>query len=461
MSTENESHDRWRGIGRQIFFGALLATAAVVVIEAASWTDGWRTSVSADGDNGTRVKISHRRDRLVAELRGEIEFLPDESGIARMGPNAYFEIAERRDGERRRLEATPGAGGVPELRYRVGRKDAELDAAAREWLRQALPRVFRASGLDAEARVGRILAHSGVGGVLAEIEAIRGDHVERLYGQQLLEQAALEPGELGRLLEIAGDEISSDYELRRLLAGIPAASLVPEVLPAYAAAVASIGSDYELRQTLTALLHSDGFGRAHLAALLNAAATIAGDYALAELLIEVAQTAAGGEPLPGELPAAVRTIGGDYELRRVLDAFFRQPELPAESFDALLEVTSSIGGDYELAEILVTVPELYPQGRELPGAYFEALSTLGSDHELGRAANAALERPGLGHGELVRLLDAARSIGSNNQLAELLLELARRGLVDDELRPEVERTLGTIGSSHERERVREALGGAG
>ncbi len=181
---------------------------------------------SIHGRNGDyRVEIEVGRCRLEIEMRGDVAWNRVEDGVESMGRRAYLEIDERIGRDRRRVEITPGSGGRPEIRWYVDGRELPAGEETRSWMRQALPLVFRATGIDAEARVGRILARSGPEGVLAEVPLLLGDHVQRIYLEQLLEQHTLAPDLLQRALRLAGGEIGSDFELAELLTRVPAAEL--------------------------------------------------------------------------------------------------------------------------------------------------------------------------------------------------------------------------------------------
>lgn len=205
-----------------------------------------------DGDYQIEIEVG--RCKIEIEMRGEIEFLPDETGVERLGRGAYLEIDERIGRDRRRIEITPGPDGRPEHAWFVDREERPFDAEGRRWLRDALPLIFRATGIDAPARVGRILERSGVAGVLAEVPLLLGDHVQRIYLQELLEQAAPAPGDLERALRLAGAEIGSDYELAELLVQLAGAARVGEALrPAFMEALETVGSRHERERVLAAL----------------------------------------------------------------------------------------------------------------------------------------------------------------------------------------------------------------
>ncbi len=447
---------RWKGY--PIILGCFLALIAITAWEAASSHAGYDVTIETDSESGRlhKIRMGDGRWRLDVEYRGEIEMTPDEQAIARLGPDAYLEIEERDRRQRRYFEATPGAGGVPEIVWRIDGDPAAFDSDAELWLAGVLKRVYRATGHDAEGRVGRLLAAGGTAAVLGEISKIDSDHVARVYFEQLLAQADLNDQELARFLRQMAREIGSDHELRQVMQAMPSSVPAREATAgAWLAAARTIGSDHELRQTLSHFLQRSDLVPAGYEPLVDAAVDVSNDFELAELLAEVAESYPEARALPVGFGRALETVGNDFEQRKALGAALERPGLDAEQLDRLL-ARQAIGSDYELAELLAGLARSY-EG-ELPGTYFLALSSIGSDFELRKALGAALERPGLDDDTVSALLEAAIAINSDHQQAELLRQVAAVHPVDGAVRPAFDRALATIGSDHQRRQVLAVVG---
>ncbi len=314
---------RTRRTGFSILLGLFLGLILITAWEAASMHAGYDVTVETDSESGRghQVRIRDGRWRLNIEYGGEIELTPDERALARLGPEAYFEIEERDRRGRRRFEATPGPGGKPEIVWLVDRQPAAFDGEAEAWLARVLKKFYRVTGHDAEGRVSRLLATGGVAGVLEETSEIGSDHVARIYFEHLLEQAEPSDQELARTLRQIARGIGSDHELRQLMQAIPVSAPGGEATAdAWLAAARTIGSDHELRRTLSQFLDRPGLDDAGVETLLDAARDIGSDYELAELLRQLA----AAHPIDGEVrPAfdrALATIGSEHQRERVLAA---------------------------------------------------------------------------------------------------------------------------------------------
>ena len=447
------NHKRPRSKVGPILLGCFLAVILIIAWEAASSHVGYSWTSQTDSATGEIHKIRMRdgRWRLAVDFRGDIVMKPDDSGIERLGSDAFLKIEERNGRERHRLEAVPGPDGRPEIEWEVNREPAEFDADGRKWLAEILPRIYRTTGIDAEGRVGRLLAVSGVAGVLREIDKIGSDHVQAIYFEQLLKQAESSEQDLERILRRMAREISSDHEMSRLIALIPADSLRREsTAEGFLAAARTIGSDHELRRALTVLLGVPAFpdfGET----VLDATTTLGNDFELAELLKDVVEAYPEDRPLPSGFARALRTIGSGFERRKVLGTALRRPGLGSEELEMLLHAAKGINSDFELAELLVELARGYPA--ELPEAYYRAVTTIGSDYEQRRVLDAVAARPDLSAQAVRSVLETSLGIGSDHELAQLLRQLAETHPIGDQVRPAFDRAVATIGSAHERERV--------
>ncbi len=442
--------------------GCFLALIIIMVWEAASSHAGYSWSSEFDSFSGEvhRIRIRDGRWRLNVNFKGDVETTADERGIARVGPESYLEIEERRHRERFRLKATPGIDGEPEIAWFVNREPAEFDAAGRDWLEQILPRIYRTTGLDAEARVGRFLAATGMAGVLAEIRKIESDQVQRLYYQEVLVQAEPTQEELASLVRHMGRDIGSDHELRQLLSSLPAEVLVGESSAnAFVATANSIGSDFELRQALSGFLKGPVLEPEAYETLIDAAHSIGSDYDLAGLLIDLIAAYPTDLALPRGVSHALKTINTDYELRKVLAVALRRPLVQAEELDTLLAASQSIGSDYDLAELLVELAK--NTDKNLPESFFRALGTVGDDFHHSRVLRAVTARPDPTAERVEEVLRSALGINSDHEMQQLLVDLARAYPIDDRVRPAFERAAASIGSEHQREKALAAARSSG
>ncbi len=340
------------------------------------------------GDHGDfNAEVIEDGRELTISGRGRITFDPGERDVVALSDGGRLRVSEN-DGEtRRRIEITSSGGGMSR-RYWVNGKEHDYDDDARAWLARVIPETLRATGLDAEAREHRIYGTGGADAVLKEISRIGSDYAARLYFQALLAEPDLGAGRVARVLEQAGEQIESDYDLAEVLTEAGGRPLDDRAQLALAHAAAAIGSDYDRRRSLTALLDCDALSPDAFAEALRAAQQIGSDYDLAEVLVELA----GKRPVRGGTAApfleAARGIGSDYDLRRALTAAVRSGMDPAGLVGLLDLARDRIGSDHDLSALLVAVAEsgeLDAAGRD---AYRRAVDSIGSEYDARRAREA-------------------------------------------------------------------------
>lgn len=350
------------------------------------WGSSTTVSVSDDGD--TRVESYRPGYSLVLEADGATTFTADESDVATLAPGCAFELEETLGGVEHEYSVTADRHGVLTRSLRRDGVEVQLDAAGKQWLAEALPRMFRETGFEAEARVARLLTSGGPAKVLAEVDLATNDHVRARYVGELLATASLDGEETALAL----------------------------------AAVGKIGSSVELGNALRRGLTSPSIDAARFALLLQAAGGIDSDAELAELLSEAAE----------RLPEAARAawlasageIDSDFELGRALDAGF-QRSTGDESFTAelLALAAARMDSSTELARVLQDVAPR-ATAPAIAAAYLDAARGIDSDYERGGALLAVIDATKLDAASLATALDATAWMRSEYGRCEVLRALA-------------------------------------
>jgi beta-lactamase regulating signal transducer with metallopeptidase domain len=422
---------------------------------------GSSTSMRVNDDD-VEIRIRREDCRLDVEISGEVEFNDAETDVIRLTRGGRFEVEEREGRARRRVEMQVRSDGSLERRWFVDGDEQPYGDEARDWLADIIPLLFRRAGLQAEQRAERILARSGVDGLLREISLIPSDHTARVYYGVLLTQADLNESQIREIVRQAGSEIDSDYELAQLLIEVAESHPVDEaVMVAYVEAAGNIDSDYEQRRVLAAILNRGELSLDVYRAVLQLATDIDSDYELAELLIGLLDNKPLDETLTPEFFAAVATLDSDYEHRRVLQNVLQRGAPSQAVLDLALESAQHLESDYELAELLIEVGQLYPTDQTIPDSYLDAAMSLDSDYELHRVLAVRIERGDMQPESLDQVLEAAGTMDSDHELAELLITLTDSYHIDEAIRPAFFRAVGDLDSDYERSRVLKELLQAG
>lgn len=334
---------------------------------------------------------SHNGDKIEVKYRGTFELNDDDTDIVRMSPDGYVRFSDGMWMRGHSVEFIADAAGNITRRYHAGMRERPFEPEGREWLAKTLPRFVRLSGFGARARVARFLRQGGVPAVLAEISRIESSHGRKVYYTELVQAATLDPATARRILEQAGREITSDYELATFLVEGSGKLLVDDATAqAYLAAAKSIGSDYEMKRVLTSMLKSARVTPSILAGLLDAATEVSSDYETASLLVEVVKQHPIEGPVRQPFFGLLASVGSSYEKGRVLQALLRRSDVSTETLLAAIQEAGRMSGHYESSQVLLAAARTHQISGPARDAYIAAADRLGS-YEQGQVL-AALVR---------------------------------------------------------------------
>ena len=399
--------------------------------------------------NGCTVRLS---------ARGKFTLTQDFTDVRSVAAGGQVVLEVDYGAHDRRVTIRPATGGTLERQYRVDGNEQPFDADAKTWLTETLTYLFRSTGFMAKERAAWILETRGIQGLLDEFSHLSGDYARRTYYQAAVESGKLDTAGYERLVTLAGQTISSDYELAELLIAIAKAQpLTAAMQTGFISAAKGIGSDYERHRVLTAALSRPGLTPAVENAMLDAASGIGSDYELASLLIEVNDARPIDDAVRPAYFKAANAIGSDYEHRRVLSAVVHRTGTSAAMLADVLLSAKTISSDYELAELLTEVGGAYPIGDSLRGPFFVAANAIGSDYEHARTLASLLGHGAVSKPLALAVLESAKTIGSDHERAELLITVIRNVPLDDAIRDAIRANARGIGSDYDRGRVYDAL----
>ncbi|HEV2671792.1 MAG TPA: M56 family metallopeptidase [Gemmatimonadales bacterium] len=413
-------------------------------------------SSSSTHENDDELTIALSVDGCTVRLSstGKFKFTKDFTDIASVPPGGQVVIEVDYGAHDRRLTVRPN-----ERIYKIDGEVRTFDAGAQRWLAETITFLLRRTGFQAEVRARWILETRGIQGLMDELGELSGDYTRRVYYQAAVESGKLDAAGYERLVTLAGQTISSDYELAELLIVIAKAQPLTERMQSgFVTAAKSISSDYERHRVLKAALARPGLTPAAQAAMLDAASDISSDYELAELLIELNDARKIDEAVRPAYFKAANSVSSDYEHRRVLDAVVSRQGMTTAMIADVLRSAQTIGSDYELAELLTKIGGSYALGDSLRPAFFAAASSIKSDYELARTLTSVIERGDVSQPVVLAVLGAAKGISSDHELSELLIAVIRKVKMDDAIRAAIRADAQSIGSQYDRGRVYEALG---
>src|SRR6266487_210532 len=211
------------------------------------------TMTSVENDD---VSISFTLGNCTVKLSsvGKFQFTNDFSDIASVATGGQVVVEVDYGARDRRVTFRRGSGGTLERIYKVDGDVRSYDADAKSWFSETLTYLFRRTGYMAEERARWILDTRGIQGLIDEFGELSGDYTRRIYYQAAVQSGKLDAAGYERIVTLAGQTISSDYELAELLIAVSKTQPLSERMQAgFVTAAKSISSDYERHRVLTAM----------------------------------------------------------------------------------------------------------------------------------------------------------------------------------------------------------------
>ena len=205
-----------------------------------------------------------------------------------------------------------------------------------------------------------IFEKKGVDGVLEEIDRLGSDYTRRLYFTALLDVAHLDSNGVKPILARVSQRMTTDYDRREVLEQVAArVTLDQSGAAAYLTAMASMKSDYDQRQALSALVKRHG-------------AVVDGDA----------------------MVTAVGHMKSTYDKRMVLADVIGRGSLSLDSKKSVLQAAAGMDSDYDRAEVLLAFVKAQGIDSVTREAFMSAAERLKSSYDQDRvlAALAKSER---------------------------------------------------------------------
>jgi len=385
--------------------------------------DGHVSRHITDVDGNGLMTWSDGNREVKVRWDGKFTLTDDDKAIASMEEGAMLDLRSKSGGTKYKARIENPDGKLQTTYWKNGKKTA-FDKEGEKWLGETLLLLVREVGLNADARITRILKAKGAGGVVKEIEQIKSDYVARLYAGLLVEKADLSRSEIKNLVDRFA-KMDSDYDMRLALSLLlDEKALDKSVMPKVMKAARTIDSDYELRLLLTPYIARFGADNSTMEDLIDVARSIESDYEMRLLL----SSAVSGQPLSegnverlakvaaDEMESdyelrlllssfveqlgqsrkataitikAIAQIGSDYEKRLALGSVVSHGALDNQSWMAAIEAATTIDSDYDKRLALSTIKPRLPNDKKVQEAFSKAVAGIGSDYERGLVAEVA------------------------------------------------------------------------
>ena len=368
-----------------------------------------------------------------------------------------------KDGLREAIFQVAGTIGSDENRANVLCTLINRDGASRETLRLA----------------GKMAGHIGSdeekAKVLVQIaERSKGD---REVGRPLLASTSTIASDeerhrvLGAVLAAGGTDRETLQEALRSAAGMSSdeekAALLTEAAPHYLEddvvrraffdAARTISSDEERRKVLSAQLRRSGLTNTTLSDIAGSAKSIGSDEEKAGVLVELAGGNLQDPAVRTAFFEAVDSIGSDEERKKVLMAVTHHAGSEGEILTGVARSAKKMGSDDEKAAVLGEIATFSFSNGQLRDAFFAAVDSIGSEDDRAKVLSAVLRKDGLAKESVIRVIESAAQISSDEIKAGILTKVVESAASDDaQVRAALQKAVKSIQSDGEYRRIMSA-----
>jgi len=375
---------------------------------------------SASSRGEWHVQWSDDSHRFDVRLRGTVTFTDDLTDVQSLSDGGYLTLRDWSTVVPHTIEITSSNGALTRTYFVAGLK-RPWDDEAKRFLATQLPIMVRQSGIGAESRVKSIFERGGVNGVFAEIDRLGGDYARRLYLVALIDVARFDAATVQPLLQRVGDRMKSDYDRRQVLEHVASTvTLDRKAAAAYVQAMATMTSDYDQREALSALAKRNG-------------PAVDGDT----------------------LAPALAHMKSSYDKRTVLEQMIARDGLSTDGKRIVLAAVADLSGQYDRRQVLTAYIVRYGVEPALREPFFAAIRSISSNYDRREALTALAKKGAAGAGMQDAVFDAVAHMTSDYDRAEVLLAFVP--VVDAASRPAFVSAAASIKSSHDQNRVLAAL----
>lgn len=374
---------------------------------------------TGSAQNGERYRWTSQNDdrKLTVDIDGEIEFARDYRSVLSMSRDAHIKIRHEEGRRDWRLDIEREGQDITYDYRRDGNRIAF--ESARDEIGDLLLSIVREGGIDAERRVGILLADGGVERVLEEVRLIDRSSGSARYLMQLVEQADLTRRQKLEFAKLTVEEVASSGDRSRVLmasakafegdgdteaAWLKAAATVPSsgdrsrvlmrgmddgiTMHGIAGIVSSIPSSGDKARVILRALETDP-SDAEVVSLLNAVGSISSSGDKARVLLALSDRVNDSDNVRAAFITNARGISSSGDKARVLLRVLDSGDISPESLVDLLEVAKTVSSSGDRTRVLISASK-YVEGERAESAYMDAVEGISSSGDRSRALRALI-----------------------------------------------------------------------
>lgn len=426
------------------------------------------------------------------EYQGKIVFTEDETDVEYISPGGFLKFSKRSFGNKRIiiLEGESNDGIYRE--YREGSKKMQFEPDGRRWMASVLPEIIRTTGIGAEERARKFYANGGINALLEEISMLPTNYVKGIYYDVSFRIPNLKVSDLVILIEDAGREVNSSYELSKLLtSNSDTYGKQEKALGAAIQVTKKISSSYEQAKVYKHLLSKAKISQHNRGLIIKSVRNISSSYEQSGVLQASLKDSLNVENI-NLVIIEVEHISSSYEQSKVLQAMIRNQSLTNLDFGKFLETISKISSSYEQGQVLsklidkadlssnqiITITKAaehisssYEQSKFLKSvikeqnmdeasinAVLAVTFEISSNYEKSQIVQLIMESPNFKNSNFVSVIKGIPTIGSNYEKSKVLANLIDLKSIPEKYLLPLIKSISMISSSYERSKLLQKLG---
>lgn len=353
------------------------------------------------------------------EYRGKIVFTEDETDVKYISPGGFLRFSKRSFGNKRTIILEGESNGGIYREYREGSKKLPFEPDGKRWMASVLPEIIRTTGIGAEERAAKFYAKGGISALLNEISMLPTNYVKGKYYDASFKIPSLKGNDMALLIEDAGDEISSSYELSKLLTN-----------------------------------NSEVYGKENkaLGAAIIVTNNISSSYEQAKVYKNLLSKTDLSDQNKGMIIKNVRNISSSYEQSGVLQACVKKP-MSVGNIDLVITEVEHISSSYEQSRVMQALVKNQSFNNVDLTKFLSMVSKISSSYEQGRVLKTLVGKVDLSSEQIVTISKAAEHISSSSEQSGFLQSIINEQKLDEVSINAVIAMTHDIGSSYEKSKV--------
>ena len=420
------------------------------------------------------------------EYRGKIIFTDDDRDVRSISSGGFIKFSKRTFGTKRTIVLEGNANGTITREFYEGSRELPFEPEGRKWMESVLPEIIRNTGLGADTRVARFYKKGGIDAVLNEIEEINSSYVGAIYYNATFSLSGVRKADIAKAVEHAGENISSSYELGKLLSSNASLLLADKnTSAAMEKATSEISSDYEQAKVYKTILKAnlddntiqlviDGLDNIssnyeksgvltgiitydlsdeNLELIFEAVADMSSSYEQSKVLQILIKEQYLNEVTSTRLLSTTKTISSSYEKSKVVQTLINSKQLTSKEIAAVADFSQAISSDYEQSKLLQSLVNNESADEEGLDMIIKMSSSISSSYEQAKLLSQVLDSRNFKGKNFLSAIEASEDISSGYERSKVLTKVIKH----DNIRPRDYKPLieavSDISSSYERSKL--------